>query len=85
MTWSWWKSCTIISMRYTVVLQQEIDGGYIAKVPALPGCISQGDTRQEALSNILEAAEVYVEDCLAAGDEVPVETETAEIELKISA
>ena len=42
-------------MRYTVVLEQEPDGGYVAGVPALPGCISQGDNRSEALANIREA------------------------------
>jgi len=60
-------------MRYTVILEQEPDGGYVASVPALPGCVSQGDTRPEALSNIHEAIELYVEDCIEAGDQVPSE------------
>jgi predicted RNase H-like HicB family nuclease len=50
-------------MRYTVVLEQEPDGGYVASVPGLPGCVSQGDTRSEALANIHEAIELYLEDC----------------------
>ncbi len=58
-------------MRYTVVLEQETDGGYVANVPALPGCVSQGDNRIEALANIREAIELYVEDCREAGDPVP--------------
>ena len=60
-------------MRYTVVLEQEQDGGYVVSVPALPGCVSQGDTRPEALANIREAIELYVEDCRASGDPVPTE------------
>jgi predicted RNase H-like HicB family nuclease len=60
-------------MRYTVVLEQEEDGGYVVSVPALPGCISQGDTRAEALNNIREAMKLYVDDCRAAGDPVPTE------------
>jgi predicted RNase H-like HicB family nuclease len=60
-------------MRYTVILEQEADGGYVASVPALPGCASQGDTRDEAMQNIREATDLYVEDCIAAGD--PVSTE----------
>ncbi len=60
-------------MRYTVVLELESDGGYVASVPALPGCVSQGDNRDEALSNIREAIELYVEDCRDAGDPVPTE------------
>ena len=42
-------------MRYTVVLEQEPDGGYVVSVPTLPGCVSQGDNRQDALRNIREA------------------------------
>jgi predicted RNase H-like HicB family nuclease len=60
-------------MRYTVILEQEADGGYVATVPALPGCVSQGDTRDEVMRNIREAADLYVEDCIAAGDPVPTE------------
>lgn len=60
-------------MRYTVILEQEPDGGYVASVPALPGCVSQGDNRDEALSNIREAIDLYVEDCRVAGDPIPKE------------
>jgi predicted RNase H-like HicB family nuclease len=60
-------------VRYTVVLEREQDGGYVVSVPALPGCVSQGDTRAEALKNIQEAIELYVEDCREAGDPVPTE------------
>jgi len=58
-------------MRYTVILQRESDGGYVAIVPSLPGCASQGDTREEALKNIEEAAELYIEDVQAVGDPLP--------------
>jgi predicted RNase H-like HicB family nuclease len=61
-------------MRYTVILEQEPDGGFVASVPALPGCVSQGDNRAEALRNIRQAVELYVEDCRDAGDPVPVES-----------
>jgi predicted RNase H-like HicB family nuclease len=60
-------------MRYTVVLEQEEDGGYVASVPALPGCVSQGDSRDEALANIQEAIELYLADCIDAGEPIPVE------------
>ena len=68
-------------MRYTVVLEQEADGGFVAIVPALPGCVSEGDTREEAIVNIREAAELYVEDCVASGDPVPTEAGREYIEL----
>ena len=61
-------------MRYTVVLEQEPDGGYVASVPVLPGCVTQGDSRAEALSNIREAIALYIEDCRDAGDPVPSES-----------
>ena len=55
-------------MRYTVLLEPQEDGGVIVSVPALPGCISQGDTREEALTNIREAIAAYVEDCRESRD-----------------
>jgi predicted RNase H-like HicB family nuclease len=60
-------------MRYTVVLEREPDGGYVASVPALPGCITQGDTRGEALTNVREAIELYIGDCRDAGEPIPTE------------
>ena len=72
-------------MRYTVILEKESDGGFVAHVPALPGCVSEGNTRAEALANIREAAELYVEDCADAGDPIPNEAGTEYIELKIGA
>ncbi len=60
-------------MKYTVILQRENDGGYVVSVPALPGCVSQGDTREEALENIEEAIELYLEDVKAAGEPIPAE------------
>jgi predicted RNase H-like HicB family nuclease len=56
-----------------VVLEQEEDGGYVASVPALPGCASQGDSRGEALANIREAIELYIEHCRDAGGPLPTE------------
>jgi len=48
-------------MRLKVVLEPSEEGGYTVYVPALPGCISEGDTREEALQNIREAIELYLE------------------------
>jgi predicted RNase H-like HicB family nuclease len=58
-------------MRHTVILQKEDDGGHVARVPILPGCVLQGDTRELALRNIEEAIELYVEDMRATGESVP--------------
>ncbi|MGB5619494.1 MAG: type II toxin-antitoxin system HicB family antitoxin [Desulfobacterales bacterium] len=48
-------------MKIKVVLQSSDEGGYTAYVPSLPGCISEGETREEALFNIKEAIELYLE------------------------
>ena len=48
-------------MLIKVILEPSEEGGYTAIVPALPGCISEGDTREEALKNIREAIELYLE------------------------
>lgn len=48
--------------QYTAVFEPETKGGYSVTIPVLPGCISEGDTFEEALSNIKEAAELYLED-----------------------
>ena len=69
-------------MRYTVLLERDADGGHVVSVPALPGCISQGDTRTEALDNIREAMELYIEDCRQAGDPVPTEADKEFVEVE---
>lgn len=70
-------------MKYTVLLEREADGGSVASVPVLPGCVSQGDTKQEVMANILEAMELYVEDCIADGDPVPAEDSIEFLELAL--
>jgi predicted RNase H-like HicB family nuclease len=72
-------------MKYTVILQRENDGGYVGIVPALPGCVSQGDSREEVLKNIEEAIEVYLEDVKAAGEPIPVEGDREYVEVVTAA
>lgn len=48
-------------MKIQVVLEPSDEGGYTALVPALPGCISEGDTKDEAIRNVREAIGVYLE------------------------
>ena len=72
-------------MKYTVVLARESDGGFVVSVPVLPGCISQGNSREEALANIREAVELYVEDCRLSGDPVPEEDSLEYVEVRTGA
>ena len=48
-------------MRLKIVLEPSDDGGYTAHVPALPGCISEGETLEQARANIREAIELYLD------------------------
>ena len=48
-------------MKLKIILEPSEDGGYTAIVPSLPGCISEGDTKEEVLKNIREAIELYLE------------------------
>ena len=47
-------------MKLKIVLEPSEEGGFTAYVPSLPGCISEGDSREEALENIREAIELYL-------------------------
>lgn len=58
-------------MSRRVILYPGEDGYIVAEVPSLPGCISQGETRDEALANIHEAIELYVEVLRERGEVVP--------------
>jgi predicted RNase H-like HicB family nuclease len=58
-------------VKYRVLLEPDEDGVYVAEVPALPGCISQGRTREEAVTNIKEAIAAYLERLNAHGDPIP--------------
>lgn len=54
-----------------VILTPDEDGGYTVEVPSLPGCVSEGDTLEEALANIKEAIEMYIEILEEDGRPVP--------------
>lgn len=58
-------------MKYRVTIEPDEDGVFVAEVPALPGCITQGATRQEALENVKEAIALYLESLKSHGDPIP--------------
>jgi predicted RNase H-like HicB family nuclease len=58
-------------MKYRVLIEQDEDGIYVAEVPSLPGCISQGQTREEVVENVREAFAAYLESLEAHGDPIP--------------
>ena len=67
------KSIWEQNMKYTVILEKGRESGYVAQVPALRGCVSQGATKQEAIANVKEAIEAYLE--ALAEDDLPLPTE----------
>lgn len=58
-------------MKYRVIIEQDEDGVFVAEVPSLPGCISEGNTRAEAIENIREAIAAYIESLQAHNEPVP--------------
>lgn len=70
-------------MKFRVLIEPDEDGVFVAEVPSLPGCVSQGKNRDEALINVREAIELYLES-LAEHDEPvppPITEEIVEIEI----
>lgn len=61
-------------MRQVVIYPDREDGGWIAEVPSLPGCMTQGETREEVLRNIRGAIEVWIDGAEQVGMSIPEET-----------
>ncbi len=72
-------------MKYTVIIEEGRESGYVAYAPALKGCASQGETREEALKNVKEAMEAYGEALLEDGLPVPTDVGRDTVELEVSA
>jgi antitoxin HicB len=72
-------------LSYRILLKKEPEGGYTVTVPSLPGCITYGETIEEAKKMAKEAIELYIESLRAHGEEIPTEEETLEYTLTITA
>jgi predicted RNase H-like HicB family nuclease len=59
------------SLRYRVLITEDEDGQFVAECPSLPGCISQGESRELALENIQDAIRGYLESLKKHGDPIP--------------
>ncbi len=70
-------------MKFPITIYQDEEGWYVVECPAIPGCMSQGETREEALANIQEAIQL----CLEVREEqgLPLTREYFEIEVPTSA
>lgn len=70
-------------MKYRIFLEQDEDGIYVAECPSLPGCVSQGQTRKEALENIQDAMKGYLESLKKHNDPIPPPIEEEIVEISI--
>jgi len=68
-------------MRFRILIEQDEDGVFVVECPSLPGCISQGKTRKEALENIQEAIKGYLESLKKHNEPIPppIEEEIVEV------
>lgn len=66
-------------MRFLVTLEQDEDGVWVVECPSIPGCVSQGSTRDEALENVKEAIALCLEVRAEQGMPLTVETEEVEV------
>ena len=62
-------------------MHKELEGGYMVTVPALPGCITQGDDIDEAIAMAKEAIELYIEELQERGEKIPDDSNTLEYSL----
>jgi predicted RNase H-like HicB family nuclease len=68
-------------MKFRVIITQDEDGNFVAEVPSLPGCISQGKTRAEALANIKDAIAGYLYSLKKHGEPIPPSIEEEMVEV----
>ena len=61
-------------LKYRVIIEKDEDGILVARVPDLPGCATEGKTKQELMKNVKEAIQVYIEALKEHGEPVPIET-----------
>lgn len=73
------------ALRYTVIVTRGNESGFVASVPALPGCVSQGRTPKQTLSNIKEAVSVYIESLVEDGLPVPNEVDREVVSVEVTA
>lgn len=71
------------NLQYRILLRKEPEGGYTVTVPALPGCITYGETVDEATTMAREAVEVYIESLQETGEEIPTEEGLLEYTLTV--
>jgi len=70
-------------MKLRVLIEQDEDGTFVAQVPSLPGCVTQGATRSEVVSNVQEAIALYAKSLNAHGEAIPPSIEEELVEVAV--
>jgi predicted RNase H-like HicB family nuclease len=71
----------MVRYKYTVVVEMDEDGMYVASAPAIQGCYTQGDTYAEAMKNIRDAIKLHIDARKKLGEQIPFEQAIEEVEI----
>lgn len=73
-----------MSLTYKILLHKEPEGAYTVTVPALPGCVTFGDSVDNAITMAKEAIQLYIEELKAKGEDIPDDSDTLEYSLNLA-
>ena len=74
-----------MKLTYKILLNKEPEGNYTVSVPALPGCVTFGETPEHAIEMAKEAIDLYIEELKGRGEEIPDNSNTLEYSLNVEA
>jgi len=73
-----------MELTYKILLHKEPTGAYTVTVPALPGCVTYGESVDDAINMAKEAVQLYIEELKSRGEDIPDDSDTLEYSLKLA-
>ncbi|MBC7390132.1 MAG: type II toxin-antitoxin system HicB family antitoxin [Opitutaceae bacterium] len=73
-----------MQLTYKLMLHRAPEGGFTVIVPALPGCVTEGDSLDDAIAMAKEAIEIYIEELQSRGEDIPDDSNTLEYSLSLA-